>query len=203
MAFPLAKRLESIDEMFVNKTDSRKVHQHVLRVMREVGAEQLRTDELSVYEGIVPEEKHQICLAHWRKSKCRRTYDLYRRLKTEGMGFESENMLELLELLRAEPRPPTVPDELERLECRFISCRRGLHRKVNQLLQHIERTWQKVSSDEADRTNNAIERIIGLDYKIRAKTVRGFKSWDKVLAHSYLSEFIRGTDGICDLRKVV
>jgi len=52
MAFPLAKRLESIDEMFVNKTDSRKVHQHVLRVMREVGAEQLRTDELSVMRGL-------------------------------------------------------------------------------------------------------------------------------------------------------
>jgi len=186
-----------------NETDSRKVRQHVLRVMREVGAEQLRTDELSVYEGIVPEEKHKICLAHWRKSKCRRTYDLYRRLKADGMGFESENMLELLELLRAEPRPPTVPDELERLVRRFINCRRGLHWKVNQLLQHIERTWQKVSSDEADRTNNATERIIGLDYKIRAKTVRGFKSWDKVLAHPYLSEFVRGTDGICDLRKVV
>jgi len=98
---------------------------------------------------------------------------------------------------------PTVPDELERLIRHFINCRRGLHWKVNQLLQHIERTWQNVSSDEADRTNNATERIIGLDYKIRAKTMRGFKSWDKVLTHPYLSELVRGTDGICDLRKVV
>ena len=55
----------------------------------------------------------------------------------------------------------------------------------------------------ADRTNNATERIIGLDYKIRAKTMRCFKDWEKTLGHCYLSEFIRGQDGLCDLHKVV
>ena len=124
-------------------------------------------------------------------------------MKEEGLKFESENMLELLELLRAEPRPPTVPDRLERLVRRYINCRRGLHWKVNQLLQHVERTWQKVSCEQGDRTNNDTERIIGLDYKIRAKTMRGFKAWPKVLGHCYLSEYLRGTDGVCDLRKVV
>jgi len=133
--------------------------------MREVGAEQLRTDELSVYEHIVPEEHHSICLAHWRKSKCRRAYELYRRLKAESLEFEAENMW--------------------------------------QLLQHIERTWQKVSSEDIDGTNNATERIIGLDYKIRAKTMRGFKSIDKSLGHCYLSDFLRGNESVCDLRKVV
>lgn len=64
-----------------------KVREHVLRVMREVGAEQLRTDELSVYEHIVPEEHHSICLAHRRKSKCRRAYELCRRLKAEKAGI--------------------------------------------------------------------------------------------------------------------
>jgi len=34
----------------VNETDSQKVREHVHRVMREFGAEQLRTDELSVHE---------------------------------------------------------------------------------------------------------------------------------------------------------
>jgi len=81
--------------------------------------------------------------------------------------------------------------------------RRAVLWKVNQLLQHTERTWQKVGSDEGDRTNNATERIIGLDYKLRAKTMRGFKSSDKVLAHPYLSEYLRGVDGVCDPRKVV
>ena len=59
--------------------------------------------------------------------------------------------------------------------------------KANQLSQHIERTWDKVSKDGTDRTNNATERLIGLDYKIRAKTMRGFKSGDKALNHCYLS----------------
>ena len=31
----------------------------------------------------------------------------------------------------------------------------------------------------------------------------GFKSIDKFLGHCYLSEFLRGNEGVCDLRKVV
>lgn len=187
----------------VKETDSKKVREHVLRVMREFGAEQLRTDELSVYEGIVDESSHTICLAHWLKNKCRRAWQLHRQLKVEGMLFEADDMLDLLKLLHAEPRLPAVPAEVERKVRRYINCRRGVLWKVNQLLQHIERTWEKVSSQEGDRTNNATERVIGLTYKIRAKTMRGFKSWDKALSHPYLSEYLQVNDVICDLRKVV
>lgn len=74
---------------------------------------------------------------------------------------------------------------------------------MNLLLQHIGRSWEIVSSDKGDRTNNATERLIGLDYKIRAKTMRGIKNIDKVLGHCYLSEFLRGNNGVCDLRKAV
>ena len=187
----------------INETDSAKVRRHVQKVMVEVGAEQLRTDELSVYDRIVRQGSRKICLAHWRKSKCRRAWQLERQLKAEGMKFESENMLELLQLLKQEPRPPTVPDRLERLVRRYINCRRGVLWKVNQLLQHIERTWDQVSCDSGDRTNNTTERIIGLDYKIRAKTMRVFKSLSKSVCHCYLSEYLRAVDGPCDLRKVV
>jgi len=82
----------------VDEKDAKKVRQHVRRVMAEVGAEQLRTDELSVYQNIVPEDHHKICLAHWRKSKCRRAWQLARQLKAEGLQFESEDMLKLLKL---------------------------------------------------------------------------------------------------------
>jgi len=187
----------------VNERDSIKVRRHVQRVMQAVGAEQLRSDELSVYDGIVPEGSRKICLAHWRRSKCGRARQLYRQLKAEGMQFEAGDMLKLLELLKAEPRPPRLPEAVEKLVRRYINCRRGLLWKVNQLLQHIERTWVDVSSDAGDRTNNATERIIGLDYKIRVKTMRGSKAWPKILGHCYLSEFLRGVAGICDMRKVV
>ena len=76
-------------------------------------------------------------------------------------------------------------------------------RQVNQLLQHVERTWAKVSDDAVDATNNATERLIGLTFKIRSKTMRGFKAKHKVLAHPYLASFLRGEDGLCDLRKVI
>ena len=96
-----------------------------------------------------------------------------------------------------------LPEKAERLVRRYINCRKGTLFKVNLLLQHIERTCGDVSSDEGDRTNNATERIIGLDYKIRGKTMRGAKDINKVLGHCYLYEFLRGDNGVCDLRKVV
>jgi hypothetical protein len=98
---------------------------------------------------------------------------------------------------------PRAPAELERLVMRYSRCRKGLLWKINQLLQHIERTWAKVSDDPVDPTNNATERMIGLTFKIRAKTMRGFKSQRKVLAHPYLASFLRGQEGICELRSVI
>ena len=187
----------------VKETEASKVRRHVAKVFAAVGAEELRTDEHSVYEGVAPEGRHRICLAHWRKSKGKRAYDLYRQAVAEDRPLEAASMAELLELLRLEPRPPTVPEELERLVQRYINARRGLPGKINQLLQHVERTWAKVSDDPSDPTNNATERLIGLTFKIRAKTMRGFKSQAKVLAHPYLAGYLRSQEGICDLRKVI
>ena len=59
-----------------------------------------------------------------------------------------------------------------------------------------------ISSDAVDPTNNVTERLIGLTFKIRAKTMRGFKCQRKILDHIYLSNFLRGQEGICDLHKV-
>ena len=187
----------------VQETEAAKVRRHVREVMAEVGAQELRTDEHSVYEGIVAEGRHRLCLAHWRKSKGKRAYELMRRAACEGRALEADSMRRLLELLRLKPRPPTVPEELQRLVMRYSRCRRGLLWKINQLLQHVERTWEKVSDDPVDPTNNVTERIIGLTFKIRSKTMRGFKAMHKVLAHPYLASFLRGEDGLCDLRKVI
>ena len=63
--------------------------------------------------------------------------------------------------------------------------------KANQLLQNTEHTWRQAGHDPAVPTNNATERVIGLTYKIRAKTMRGSKSW----ARSWL---IRTWPGLCE-----
>jgi hypothetical protein len=187
----------------IREGDARKVRRLVAQVMRQVGAEELRTDEHSVYKGIVPEDQHRLCLTHWRKSKGKRAWELLQQAQREGRPLEAQSMRELLELLRQQPRPPTPPEELERLVMRYSRCRKGLLWKINQLLQHVERTWSKVSDDPADATNNVTERVIGLTFKIRSKTMRGFKSDGKVLAHPYLASFLRGEDGTCDLQKVI
>jgi len=187
----------------VQERDAAAVHRHVRRVLAAVGAAEVRTDEHSVYRGGVPVSKHRLCLAHWRKSKGKRAWDLCRQAVAQGRPLEAEMMRELLALLRQRPRAPTVPEALERLGRRYINAHRGLPGKVNQLLQHVERTWEKVSDDPGDPTNNPTERLIGLTLKIRAKTMRGFKSDRKVVQPPYLSSFLRGEEGICDLRKVI
>ncbi|MCJ7620186.1 MAG: hypothetical protein MUP64_08220 [Anaerolineae bacterium] len=187
----------------LHEEQTQKVRDHVAKVMAAVGAKELRSDEHSVYERIVPEAQHRICLAHWAKSKGKRAYDLHRQAVAEGRPLEAATMWQLLQLLRKRPRPPTVPEELTGMVVRYINARKGLPWKVNQLLQHVERTWERVSDDPVDPTNNATERIIGLTFKIRSKTMRGFKALHKVLAHPYLSSFLRGQGGICDLREVI
>ena len=187
----------------IQETDTRKVRRHVAKVMAAVGAEELRTDEHSSYAGIVDDEHHRLCQTHWLKSKGKRAYDLKRRAILAERPVEAASMDQLLAILRLKPRPPTPPPELERLVTSYINARKGLLWEINKLLQHVERTWRQVSDDPLDATNNATERVIGLTFKIRAKAMRGFKSDRKVLAHPYLSSFLRGEDGICDVQKVI
>jgi hypothetical protein len=179
--------------------------------MKLVGAKELRpvpsvvegTDELSVYDNVVEDGSRAICLAHWLKSKCKRAYDLSRQARPKDCFMSRRRCWSSSSYCMTGWPSPTVPAEIERLVRRFISCRRGTLWKINQLLQHIERSWPYVGRIGPDPTNNATERAIGLTYKIRDKTMRGFKSRQKALAHSYLSEFLRGEHGVCDLRKVI
>jgi len=187
----------------LQESDTAKVRRHVRRVLQKVGAEELRTDEHSVYRGIGADRRHRICLTHWRKSKGKRAWDILQQAKREERLLEARTMQELLELLRLKPRPPTPPEDLERLVRRYINARKGLAWKVNQLLQHVERTWERVSDDPLDPTNNVTERLIGLTFKIRSKTMRGFKADRKIQAHPYLSSFLRGQGGVCHLESVL
>jgi len=187
----------------LQETDTEAVRAHVREVFAAMGAVELRTDEHSVYEGIVDEGAHRLCLAHWNKSKGKRCADLHRQAAAGKHVVAAGAMRKLLGILRQKPRPPTVPGALERLVTRYIGCRRGLLWKINQLLQHVERTWEKVSDDAEDATNNVTERIIGQTLKVRSKTMRGFKSHKKVLNHAYLSSFLQGEQRVADLRKVI
>jgi len=186
-----------------NETDRQQVRRHVREIVDIVGAEHLRADELSVYDDPAARIDRTICLAHWLKSKCKRAWELSRQFAAEGLLYESEMMLELKRFLHEKWSSPRLPEEIERLIRRFINCHRGLHGKANQLLQHIERTWPYVGRGPGDPTNNVTERVIGLTYKIRSKTMRGFKSWDKALTHPYLSQYLRGEKGVSDLRRVI
>src|SRR3972149_2543211 len=91
----------------IAERDSDKLRCHVAKVLAAVGADELRSDEHSVYRGIVAEERHRLCLTHWLKSKTKRACDLYGQALLENRPLEAENMKRLLAILRLEPRPPT------------------------------------------------------------------------------------------------
>ena len=185
------------------ETDKRQVRRQLQEIADIVGATELRTDELSVYDRAAVGIERTICLADWLKSKCRGAWELSRQFAAEGLLYESETMLELKRLLHEQWSSPQLPAEIGRLVRRFINCRRGAHWKANQLLQHIERTWPDVGRGPGDPTNNVTERVIGLTCKIRAKTMRGFKGWEKALAYPYPSQYLRGENGVSDLRRVI
>ena len=80
----------------IHEEQTQQVRQHVARVMAQVGAEELRTDEHSVYEQIVDDGRHRLCLTHWRKSKGKRAADLLREAVAQEAPFEADTMRELL-----------------------------------------------------------------------------------------------------------
>jgi hypothetical protein len=48
-----------------------------------------------------------------------------------------------------------------------------------------------------------MERIVGLSFKIRSKTIWGYGALEKALARPYLSCYLRGREGVWNLRKVI
>ena len=68
------------------------------------------------------------------------------------------------------------------------------------------RVWLQVLCPKPPTTHFGtvtVAEYIGLTFKIRARTMRGFKAMDKVLGHPYLASFLGPEDGLCDLRKVI
>lgn len=112
--------------------------------MEFTGAEHLRADELSVYDGVVQDGSRTICLAHWLKSKCRRAYELSRQLKAEGLFYESQTMLELRQLLHDRWSSSTMPQEIERLVRRLLTVAEVLFGRCTSyysILSRVGRMW--------------------------------------------------------------
>ena len=216
---PVGGRLLRV--VYASEEDLAAVRKHIREVMASCGAQVLRTDEHSVYQKAAEQlgiPRHELCAAHWLKSKQCRVRQLREQACASGRTPDLVGLDELREILRHRPRSHDPPEELMRLVRRYIGCRapkRGgpasLPYRIKQLLLHVERTWSRVSR-APDPTNNTTERLIGLCYKIRAKTMRGFKSPTKARQHPYLSSFLRaftpgpqsdGQEGLCRLAEVL
>jgi hypothetical protein len=65
---------------------------------------------------------------------------------------------------------------------------------------HSAITQRPISDPKID---NIIQRRMMCPFCKTTWTMRGFKSWDKTMAHPYLSQYLRGENGVPDLRRVI
>ena len=78
-------------------------------------------------------------------------------------------------------------------DCCFSSRRAGIERGKLVCVEPVNET-------DSAKVRRHVQKFMA---EVGAETMRGFKSWDKVSTHPYLSEYLRGVNGVCDLRKVV
>lgn len=161
------------------------------------GVEVLVSDDLESY-GVAAEElglKHQLCLAHVRKSVRRRMKDIKgheeakEQIISSLKGLDEEGKQGLWEVFQKykQARPPGK-GEMASAEYRLRLLAQDLLDEWHKLTLFQKRT-EKVDAILGERrlpyrvpsTNNVTERAIARAGKIRYKTMRGFKAKGKVI----------------------
>lgn len=166
----------------VNEYDPQAVRRWLEPLMHRHGITVIVTDDLSSYK-IVAEKLqlgHQICQFHVRRWVGRTLKELQETVPKEWL-WVVEEIRQLMDVL-----PPDGSRRLYALwkQLPGRSSRRGQSRmpleQLRDLLLRLSEHWQSYctfqSEPEIPWTNNATERAIGR-MKMRARTVRGYKSW--------------------------
>jgi transposase-like protein len=146
------------------------------------GVSVIVTDDLSSYK-VVAEKlqlEHQICQFHVRRWVGKTLKDLQETIPKEWLWI-LEEVRELLDVLHPEgsQRLHALWKQLPGRHSGRDASRSALE-QLRALLLRLSRDWHRYcafqSEPEVPWTNNATERAIGR-MKMRARTVRGYKSW--------------------------
>ena len=156
-------------------------------LMQQHGISVIVTDDLSSYK-IVAEKLqlgHQVCQFHVRRWVGKTLKDLQETIPKEWMWC-LEEVRQLLDGLH-----PEASQRLHALWKQIPGRRSGQHKSraplelLRDLLLRLSQDWHTYctsqSEPEVPWTNNATERAIGR-MKMRARTVRGYKSWNGMQA---------------------
>jgi len=173
---------EPITVGYVNEYDPHAVVRWLRPLVQQHGISVIVTDDLTSYKVVAEKLQlgHQICQFHVRRWVGRALKDLQETIPKEWL-WVVEAVRELLDVLHPEgsQRLHALWKQLPGRSSRPDQARSAME-QLRDLLLRLSRDWHAYctfqSEPEVPWTNNATERAIG-KMKMRARTVRGYKSW--------------------------
>ena len=167
---------------YVNEHDPQAVQRWLAPFVQKMGVSVIVTDDLFIYKQVAQRLnlEHQICQFHVRRWVGRTLKELQNNLPQEWL-WVLEEIKELIAEL-----PPEAAKRLYAL-WKPVKVRRGkgIHQltpieQLRDLLIRLSETWPSFCTFYTDPavpwTNNGTEQVIGR-MKMRARTVRGYKTW--------------------------
>jgi transposase-like protein len=167
---------------YVDEHDSQAVQRWLEPLVQRLGVRVIVTDDLAVYKVVAQKLnlEHQICQFHVRRWVGRTLKELQNTISKEWL-WVVEEIKELLEKL-----PPEGDKRLYAL-WKQVKVARGRRSdlqtpdyQLRDLLIRLSETWPSFCTFYTDPaipwTNNGTEQVIGR-MKMRARTVRGYKTW--------------------------
>lgn len=201
----------------MSEDSSGEIGQLIRDLERELGVERIVTDEHGSYDQI-PRECHDLCTAHFKKSKMKRLEELEKAAEQASEKKPDSSLLKrllrdlkvlrlLLEKALHHPAFREKGGEVaKRVFERWSQARAPGKGKratlawtLKQLASDLWTNWDRAWH----RTNNASERAIGRCLKIRSKTMRGFKVKENIIGFAALSEALLFCEGEVCLAEVV
>jgi len=177
----------------IDEADATAISKLIKTLEKRFGVRRWVSDQHGSYTHI-PWGRHELCAAHFVKSKLQRLREIERDLDKVGeldrkrLSFSSEIMRQLLRSppkdgkrharrlydVWARARPPTKGEQ------------ETPSYKMRQLALEVWDNWDRVWN----YTNNATERAIGRSLKVRSKTMRGFKVAENIPRFAALSDYL-------------
>jgi transposase-like protein len=179
---------------------SEEVRQVVERVVAQVEAEVLVSDDLDAYKKVADEVglDHQICRSHVKRNVDELTESIVEQLKKQeplpkGVRSSAEHLVQDLETVRnlVRERPANALEELETMYDRYKAApvpkkgeRHTVWYRMRMLVTRLWERWYRLTldqrRDDLDGTNNSSERLIGWWIKERYRTMRGYKRTESI-----------------------
>lgn len=177
---------------YINEYDPQAIRRWLAPLVQQHGITVIVTDDLSSYK-VVAEKlqlEHQICQFHVRRWVGKTLKELHNTVPKEWLWM-LEDIHQLIDLL-----PPDGHKSLYALWKQLPGRRssrsqsRSALEQLRDLLLRLSQDWHKYCAFQSEPllpwTNNATERSIG-KMKMRARTVRGYKSWPGMQAGLFLA----------------